>query len=131
MRQRNHSHRSGTHRKNIAPGLNRSFACEDWQFIDRNIWKEERQAAFEAINTEPAPVGIFARDISSRAIAAAEENAGEAGVADFIDFRRADIKALRQLAVRRMESYAQTCHTECVSAAMMKSAVSTSRCAGL
>ncbi len=97
LRQRNHSHRSGTHRKNIAPGLNRSFACEDWQFIDRNIWKEERQAAFEAINTEPAPVGIFARDISSRAIAAAEENAGEAGVADFIDFRRADIKALRQL----------------------------------
>lgn len=82
--------------KNIAPGLNRSFVCEDWQIIDRNIWKEERQSAFEAISTEPAPVGIFARDISSRAIAAAEENAEEAGVADFIDFSRADIKTLRQ-----------------------------------
>ncbi len=83
--------------KNIAPGLNRNFVCEDWQIIDRSLWKEERQAAFEAIDTEPASVGIFARDISSRAIAAAEENAEEAGVADFIDFKRADIRTLQSL----------------------------------
>ena len=35
--------------KNIAPGLNRSFACEDWEIIDKTILKEEKKRAFRQI----------------------------------------------------------------------------------
>lgn len=36
--------------RNIAPGLNRKFASQEWDIIPPEIWKEERKAAFEAID---------------------------------------------------------------------------------
>ena len=87
---------------NIAPGLNRTFACENWEFIPKKIWKEERKAAFEAI--EQIPEGqlgnaarIFAGDINPTAIEAARANAREAGVEGAIAFARADVKDLDSL----------------------------------
>ncbi|MGX8773723.1 MAG: THUMP domain-containing class I SAM-dependent RNA methyltransferase [Bacillota bacterium] len=98
---------------NIAPGLNRKFASEDWELIPREIWKEERRAAFEAMEqpgqseegeteppagqTEPGRPGgplIFAGDISTEAIEAARANAREAGVEDWIAFARGDVRDL-------------------------------------
>lgn len=81
---------------NIAPGLNRTFACEDWDIIPREVWKEERADAFASIaepDAQPA-VCIYASDIDPKAVAAAKENAAEAGVDEHIDFRRADVKEL-------------------------------------
>ena len=81
---------------NIAPGLNRTFACEDWDIIPREVWKEERTDAFASIaepDAQPA-VCIYASDIDPKAVAAAKENAAEAGVDEYIDFRRADVKEL-------------------------------------
>ena len=81
---------------NIAPGLNRTFACEDWSIIPREVWKEERKAAFASIaapDAQPA-VCIYASDIDPKAVRAAQENAAEAGVDEYIDFRRADVKEL-------------------------------------
>ena len=81
---------------NIAPGLNRTFACEDWSIIPREVWKEERKAAFASIvapDAKPA-VCIYASDIDPKAVAAAKENAAEAGVDEYIDFRRTDVKEL-------------------------------------
>ena len=79
--------------RNIAPGLNRKFAAEQWPTIPANLWKEERLAAFEAIKND-ADIRIQASDILPAAIKAARENAMEAGVDDCIDFH---IKPLKEV----------------------------------
>ena len=79
--------------RNIAPGLNRTFACEGWDFIPENLWKEERKAAFDNMDYEQ-PLDIYGYDINSKAVKAAQENAAEAGVDDCIQFCRADIRNL-------------------------------------
>jgi len=72
--------------RNIAPGLNRKFAAENWPSIPQEIWKDERKAAFEAVKHENN-IRIQASDINGAAIKAARENALEAGVDDCIEFR--------------------------------------------
>ena len=76
--------------RNIAPGISRHFAAEDWPLIPAALWKEERAAAFRAIDYD-RPIEIRAFDIDPAAIRAAQENAEEAGVDDCITFERADI----------------------------------------
>ena len=65
--------------RNIAPGLNRSFACQEWELIDKNLWKEEKKAAFEAIDYD-SELEIYGFDIDRKAVDAARQNAEEAGV---------------------------------------------------
>ena len=74
--------------RNIAPGLSRKFASEDWDFIPKEIWKEERRKAFAAMRTDEELEGtkIYASDIDPKAVKAAKENALEAGVDDLIEF---------------------------------------------
>ena len=79
--------------RNIAPGLNRKFASQEWDIIPPEIWKEERKAAFEAIDYD-ADIRIEASDISGRAVEAALENAAEAGVDDCIEFKKMDMAKL-------------------------------------
>lgn len=79
--------------KNIAPGLSREFASEGWELIPRELWKEERKAAFSAIRHD-ADIRIIASDIDKRTVEAARENAMEAGVDDCITFRHLDISKL-------------------------------------
>ena len=79
--------------RNIAPGLNRKFASQEWDIIPPEIWKEERKAAFEAIDYD-AGIRIEASDISGRAVEAAIENAAEAGVDDCIEFKKMDMARL-------------------------------------
>lgn len=71
--------------RNIAPGLGRKFACEGWERIDPKIWKEERKAAYQAINYDIVPE-LYGSDIDEDAIKIAEENAVKAGVDDCITF---------------------------------------------
>lgn len=80
--------------RNIAPGLNRHFASEEWEFIKPEIWKEERKAAFEAMDYDKE-LEIYGFDINRKAVAAAIENAEEAGVDDCIKFMRVNVKDLR------------------------------------
>ncbi|MGN0732603.1 MAG: class I SAM-dependent RNA methyltransferase [Emergencia sp.] len=80
--------------RNIAPGLNRSFASEGWELIPAEIWKEERKAAYDAINYD-TQLRIFAFDIDPKAIEAAEENAIEAGVDDCIVFKCMDMRKIQ------------------------------------
>lgn len=80
--------------RNLAPGLNRSFASEDWELIPAEIWKEERKKAFEAVNYD-ADLSIFAFDVDPKAIEAAEENAIEAGVDDCIVFKRMNMSKIQ------------------------------------
>ena len=80
--------------RNIAPGLNRRFASDQWEAIPQKIWKEEKKAAFESIDTE-TKLEIYSFDIDERAVAAAEQNAVEAGVDDSIIFKKMNMENLR------------------------------------
>ncbi len=77
--------------KNIAPGLSRKFAAERWPAIPKDLWQKYRKEAFESIDNEKE-VRILASDISRKAIAAAIENAEEAGVSDCITFEVMPVK---------------------------------------
>lgn len=82
--------------RNIAPGLNRSFACQEWELIDKELWKEEKRAAFESIDYD-TELQIYGFDIDRKAVEAARENAEEAGVDDCIVFKKADSSKLRAI----------------------------------
>ena len=64
--------------KNIAPGLNRGFAAEHWDAIPKQLWREERKAAFDSIKQD-VNLKIIASDIDKSAIEAARANASKAG----------------------------------------------------
>ncbi len=80
--------------RNIAPGLNRSFASETWEWIPSGLWKEERKSAYQAVDYEKE-LEIKGFDIDARAIDAARANAEEAGVGEDIRFSKMDMKKLR------------------------------------
>ena len=80
--------------KNIAPGLNRSFASEEWPVIGKEIWKQERVKALQAIDQD-IKLKIYASDISHDAVELAMENAFNAGVDDCIKFSVSDFKNVR------------------------------------
>jgi len=79
--------------RNIAPGLARDFASKHWNWISKDIWKEETRLAYQAMDND-AEIKIYASDISAKDIEAAKENAEEAGVEDCIEFRQADFKEI-------------------------------------
>lgn len=80
--------------RNIAPGLLRKFAAEEWIFVPEDLFESFRERARAAIRKE-ASFDIRATDIDERAIQMARENAKRAGVLDTIDFRVEDIKDLK------------------------------------
>ncbi len=80
--------------RNIAPGINRHFASEGWELIPEKLWKEERRAAFEAMDYDKK-LNIYGFDINMKAVEAARANAEEAGVDDCIVFKKADARKLR------------------------------------
>lgn len=73
--------------RNIAPGLNRKFAAEQWEFIPKEIWQEERKAAYSAIDYD-IDLKIYGSDINAHAIEIAKVNAENAGVDDCITFKQ-------------------------------------------
>ena len=79
--------------KNIAPGLQRSFASQDWPQIGEKLWKEERANALRAIKQD-VKLKIQASDIDENAIEIAKNNASIAGVDDCIDFKVMDVGKL-------------------------------------
>jgi len=82
--------------KNIAPGLKRSFAAEEWPMIPQNLWSECREEAQDLIvNPE---VEIYASDHDKKVFDYALENAKIAGVADSILFEK---KPLSEFSSRR------------------------------
>ncbi len=71
--------------RNVAPGLNRKFACEQWERIDPKLWKDARVAAYQAIDYDVMPE-IYGSDLDAAAIEVAKDNAEKAGVDDCITF---------------------------------------------
>lgn len=79
---------------NIAPGLNRSFAAEDWPWIDPKLWQEVRDEARDLINHEE-PDYLIGTDIDDNTLRIARRNAELAGVGDSIHFQRQEVKDLQ------------------------------------
>lgn len=79
--------------RNIAPGLNRDFESKHWDFIDKELWKEEKKKAYQMIDFD-SEIEIYASDINEDNLACAMENAEEAGVDDCITFTHSDFRDL-------------------------------------
>lgn len=67
--------------KNIAPGINRSFAAEEFPQFDRAIWDDAREKARASIITDSSFEAI-ASDIDDDCVRIARESAARAGVSD-------------------------------------------------
>ncbi len=74
----------------IAPGLRRRFAAEQWGFLEKGVWKEERAAAMESIRRD-ATFSAVGSDNSTEAINLTLANAKKAGIAPRISAAEADI----------------------------------------
>ena len=85
--------------KNIAPGLMRNFASENWDFIDKSYWKETRKDAYSKIDVNCRPE-IYASDIDEKAIQIAKGNAKIAGVDDCIRF---EVKPLNKVDIKNIK----------------------------
>lgn len=72
--------------KNIAPGLNRSFVCEDWPGMAKEVWQEAREEAKAAIRD--VDFRVLASDVDGAIIKVAMENARRAGVSEEISFQK-------------------------------------------
>lgn len=71
--------------RNLAPGLNRSFAAETWPVLPPTLWQEARESAQAAARPYPTPQ-LFGADRDAAVIAIARQNAARAGVAEAIQF---------------------------------------------
>lgn len=79
--------------RDIAPGLKRSFAAEEWPAIDPSAWNRVRKAAQKAIRSD-LDLEIFGYDIDPDSIRASQQNAKRAGVGGDIRFQQGDVKDL-------------------------------------
>lgn len=76
--------------KNMAPGINRSFAAELWPHIQKGIWDSVRDEARLKINNKDFK--IFASDIDNKILEKAMDNAKNADVARYVVFKNMPVE---------------------------------------
>ena len=72
--------------RNMAPGLGRLFAAEQWPAIDERVWREARQAAQDVIKPSPA-VALVGADIDVASLGLAHDAIKRAGLVPGADVR--------------------------------------------
>ncbi len=75
-------------KRNIAPGINRTFLGENFPYIPKSVWEEERNIARE--KERDTPLTLIGSDIDPKCLEIAMNNAARAGVSDCIDFKLSD-----------------------------------------
>lgn len=78
---------------NIAPGLKRSFAAENWPITAQKVWSEAREEARDLIRTDTR-LQIRGTDIDNQVLSLARHHAREAGVADHIHWQQMPMSQL-------------------------------------
>ncbi|MBT2754958.1 THUMP domain-containing class I SAM-dependent RNA methyltransferase [Mesobacillus foraminis] len=73
--------------QNIAPGFNREFVSESWDWISRAVWDQARTEAEDMANYDQ-PLEITGSDIDHRLVNIAKENAFEAGLGELVTFKQ-------------------------------------------
>ena len=80
---------------NVAPGLRRSFASEDWPLIcDAGDWARLRSDAEEQVGTPPGGVHMFGADIDRRAVEMSYEHLRAAGLERSVRLSVSDVRRL-------------------------------------
>lgn len=79
---------------NIAPGFNRDFAFEEWNWVDDDLVQQVRDEAEEKANYD-IELDISGFDIDGRMIDIAKKNAEEAGLADVIKLKQLRLQDLK------------------------------------
>lgn len=79
---------------NIAPGFNRDFAFEAWNWVDADLVQQVRDEA-EAKSDYDIELDISGFDIDGRMIEIAKKNAQEAGLADVIQLKQMRLQDLK------------------------------------
>lgn len=73
--------------QNIAPGFNRSFLCEEWDWMSEEMWEEVRADADNQADYD-IELEIYGFDMDENMIKIAEKNALAAGVSHNITFKQ-------------------------------------------
>ena len=76
---------------NIAPGLLRRFACEQWDSFPNHIFAQQRELARDQIKKD-ADFQAFAYDVDEHCVSLTKENAKKARVASKIRVERRDVR---------------------------------------
>jgi len=71
--------------RNLAPGFNREFTCEHWDWVPQELSDKVRDEA-DAKADYDTPLQIFGSDIDENMVAIAKKNAEEAGLSQDITF---------------------------------------------
>lgn len=79
--------------QNIAPGMNREFASEEWPIIPRQLWRDARAETHDLANYDQS-LNIIGTDIDGEVIKVARRNAYEAGFDEEIHFQQLALSEL-------------------------------------
>ena len=90
---------------NIAPGFNRDFAFEAWNWVDKDLVQLVRDEADSKANYD-VELDIMGCDIDGRMVEIAKANAREAGLEDVIKLKQMRLQDLKQ--IKSMVSLFQT-----------------------
>lgn len=71
--------------RNLAPGFNRDFTCESWEWVPQELSDKLRDEA-DAKADYDTPLQIFGTDIDENMVAIAKRNAQEAGLSQDVTF---------------------------------------------
>ena len=77
--------------KNIAPGLDREFASQEWPRIDKEYWTDVKREAFSLIDND-TKLQIMGSDTDKRSILRARDNAANLGLEDDLTFFMKDMR---------------------------------------
>jgi putative N6-adenine-specific DNA methylase len=80
--------------RNMAPGLKREFASEQWPFVPKTLWEQAREEAEAAVDRSKE-FRILASDIDGKVLKVARHNAELAGVEDFVAFQTLPVAEVR------------------------------------
>lgn len=77
--------------QNIAPGFNRDFASQEWEWVGQNNWDLAMEEAEDLANYDQ-PLQIIGTDIDHKMIDLSINNAREAGFGDMLQFKQMQVK---------------------------------------
>ncbi|MEN2464873.1 class I SAM-dependent RNA methyltransferase [Ornithinibacillus sp. JPR2-1] len=79
--------------QNIAPGFNREFAAEEWEFIRNKYWDEAFQEAEDLANYDQK-LDIIGSDIDHKMIEISKANSLEAGLGELVTWKQMQVSDL-------------------------------------
>lgn len=79
--------------KNIAPGMNRDFASQEWPWMDAALWRQARKETHDVAQFQ-RPLQIQGYDIDEKAVRMARQYSGQALDSQEIHFERRGVEDL-------------------------------------